>query len=369
MCHTDQPGDEGVVKVVGLYHRLVARNRTGLFARAVRQQSANSRPPRLSFGSWEQFPDQEPRVIQVCHPDWRGVRTVAYAFRSPVIECDDLERWSKTIIEGLEAVEVKVAVIQGWPPGSGFFARELARRAVEVKCVLHSSPAQHGAEASEAAVVGEVLGLLRDGILKEVGMAKAGVPVAFQAAGYQVAHVPNRVPLMPEVEKVDLGPGIHIGVFAEPFWRKNVVTQLLAVGLLDGATAHVMTRPDVAYLDHLHVVEHGELPWEEFVSLQGSVDLNLYVTLSECHPSTPQESYLARVPCLISRVSGVFEDEPGLWELTSVDRLDDPSAIAIAARKLMLDRDEAVALATSWMERHDEEASRIWHKFVTPSQN
>jgi hypothetical protein len=352
-----------------LYHRMVTRNRTGLFGRSVRQPSANARRPQLSFGSWEQFPKQEPRVVQICHPDWRGVRTVAYAFRSPVIECDDLEQWSKTIIDGLETVEVSVVIIQGWPPGSGFLATELARRAIEVKCVLHSSPAQHGAEAGEAVVVGEVLGLLRAGILKEVGMAKAGVPVALQAAGYQVTHVPNRVPLMPQLEKVDLGPGLHVGVFAEPFWRKNLATQLLAVGLLDGATAHVMTRPDVPYLGHLNVVEHGEMEWARFLALQGSVDLNLYVTLSECHPSTPQESYLAGVPCLISRVSGVFADEPGLWELTSVDRLDDPSAIAIAARRLMLERDNAVALAMSWMERHDGEASRIWHRFTSPSSN
>ena len=80
------------------------------------------------------------------------------------------------------------------------------------------------------------------------------------------------------------------------------------------------------------MVEHGELPWDRFVAIQGSVDLNLYVTLSECHPSTPQESYLAGVPCLLSRVSGVFADDPRLWEITTTDRPDDPSAIAEAAR-------------------------------------
>ena len=77
------------------------------------------------------------------------------------------------------------------------------------------------------------------------------------------------------------------------------------------------------------------MPWEQFVAIQGSVDLNLYVTLSECHPSTPQESYLAGVPCLISRVSGVFADDPRSVGDHQHRSPDDPSAIAEAARALM----------------------------------
>jgi hypothetical protein len=275
--------------------------------------------------------------------------------------------WSGALVDHITASSVEVVVIQGWPPGAARFAARLHDVGIAVKCVLHSSPAQHGAEAGEAAVVEEVLELARSEVLSEVGMAKVGVPEAFTAAGHPVTYVPNRVPLLPEIEKIDLGPGLHIGVFAEPFWRKNVVTQLLAVGLLEGGVAHVMRRPDVSYLDRIELVEHGELAWDEFVSLQGSVDLNLYVTLSECHPSTPQESYLAGVPCLISRVSGLFADEPGLWEITTTDRPDDPSAIAEAATRLLGARDEAVSLANGWMSAQDRRAGEIWDRFTSLS--
>jgi hypothetical protein len=325
-----------------------------------------ARKPILSFGSWGDLGAIE-RVIQICHPDWRGVRTVAYSFRSPVVECDDLALWSDYLLDQITAASIEVVVVQGWPSGAAGLVTRLAEVGLPVKCVLHSSPAQHGAEEGEAAVVEEVLTLAASGVLAEVGMAKVGVPEALTAAGHPVTYVPNRVPVLPDVDKVDLGPGLHIGVFAEPFWRKNVVTQLLAVGLLDGAVAHVMRLPEVAYLDQVEVVEHGELAWNEFVSLQGSVDLNLYVTLSECHPSTPQESYLAGVPCLISRVSGVFADDPLLWEITSTDRPDDPSAIAEAARRLLTRRDEAVERAGTWMGQHDKRAAEIWERFTSPS--
>jgi hypothetical protein len=316
----------------------------------------------LSFGTWDELAPNE-SVIQICHPDWRGVRTVAYSFATPIVECDDLILWSDSLIDHITATSVEVVVIQGWPLGAGRFAARLHEVGIAVKCVLHSSPAQHGAEAGEAAVVNEILSLASTGILSEVGMAKVGVPEAFTAVGHPVTYVPNRVPVLPEMRKVDLGPGLHVGVFAEPFWRKNVVTQLLAAGLLEGAVAHVMRRPEVSYLDQVDVVEHGELGWDEFVALQGSVDLNLYVTLSECHPSTPQESYLAGVPCLISRVSGVFADDPRLWEITSTDRPDDPSAIAEAATRLLAARDEAVSLASEWMTDHDRRATEIWNLF------
>lgn len=335
--------------------------------RLLRGSGAGSpREPVVSFGDWEALPSTV-RALQVCHPDWRGVRTVAHSFGSPVVECDDLALWADHLVERITAANLDVVVIQGWPPGAGGFATRLAGVGVQVKCVLHSSPAQHGAEVGEAAVVAEVLSLRRGGELTEVGMAKVGVPEAFTAAGFPVTYVPNRVPVLPQIDRVDLGPGLHIGVFAEPFWRKNVATQLLAVGLLDDAVAHVMRRPEVTYLDGIAVVEHGEMPWEEFVALQGSVDINLYVTLSECHPSTPQESYLAGVPCLMSRVSGVFREDPRLWEITTTDLADDPSAIAAAAMELLASKDEAVERAGEWMIGHDRRAAGIWARFSTRS--
>ncbi|MEA3511694.1 MAG: hypothetical protein U9R51_09690, partial [Actinomycetota bacterium] len=173
-----------------------------------------------------------------------------------------------------------------------------------------------------------------------------------------------RTPDMPLITRRDLGPGLNIGVFAESFWRKNVVTQLGAVALLDDATAHVLQRPDVAYLDGLAIVDHGVVPWEEFISLQASTDLNLYVTLSECHPLSPIESYLSGVPALMSRTSEVFRSDPELWNLTTVEVADDPSAIADAARTLLDRRDEALSRARRWIAEFDVLAAKTWSQFV-----
>lgn len=330
-----------------------------------RRDRSPERPPRFSFETWDRLPPASPLVVQVCHPDWRGVRTVAYGFATPVVECDDLARWGSDLVAGIVEAGVEMVVIQGWPPGAARFVELLHGQGVRTGCVLHSSPAQHGAEGGEAMVADEVLALRASGALDVVGMAKSGVHPAFAALGFDVAYVPNRVPFLPEFARIDLGPGVNIGVFAEPLWRKNVVSQLMAVATIEGARAHVMRRPAPVYLDRLDITEHGELPWERFIALQSSVDLNLYVTLSECHPSTPQESYLAGVPCLVSRVSSVFRDDPVLWGLTSVDEADNPHSIATGARRLLEAKEEAVLRARAWMEEADRRGAEAWAEFLT----
>lgn len=318
--------------------------------------------PTLSFGTWDQL--SQDSVVQICHPLWRGVRTASYAFRTPVVETADLLAQGSELAALLSERAPRCVVIQGWPSGAARFAGELADAGVKVKCILHSSPVQHDAEAGEAAVVADVLRSLRAGVLDGVGMNKVGVPEAMNRLGFPVAHVPNRAPAISDWRTRDLGPGLQVGVFAEPFWRKNVTTQIMGATLLGGRT-HTLKRPDNFYLEAADIVEHGVLPYEAFIDLQASVDINLYVTLSECHPLTPQESYLTGVPCLVSRTSGVFRSDPVLWDLTTVDEADNPSSIAAAASRLLESRDEAVARAVDWISEADAVGEQLWNRFVS----
>ncbi len=305
------------------------------------------------------------RVVSVCHPHWRGVRAAARAFRAPVLETADASLDPDGVAGALAEAGVEVMVLQGFPPWSELLLRAARSAGLETRCVLHSSVAQHGADAGEAEVADHVVALVEQGVVGRVGFVKEGVAEVFRALGVPAEHVPNRVPELPAFEPVDLG-GDHldVGLFAEPYWRKNVSTQLAAVALLDRGRAHLLRAPAVHYLSRVPAVAHGELPWEEFVRLQGSVDLNLYVTLSECHPLSPIESYLAGVPCLTSRTSAVFRSDPELWTLTTVAEADNPRAIAAAARRLLAARDDAVTKARAWMDTADRDAAERWDRFV-----
>ncbi len=114
-------------------------------------------------------------------------------------------------------------------------------------------------------------------------------------------------------------------------------------------------------------MEHGELPRDRFLAVQASTALNLYVTLSECHPMAPLESYLSGVPALISRTSEVFRSDPRLWELATTDQPDDPTAIVSAAQRLREHRAEATERALRWISDSDSAAAAAWSKFTGPT--
>ena len=317
--------------------------------------------PTLSFGGWENLSGP---TLAVCHPDWRGVRTAAYAFGDPVVETADPGRDAAAIVAGARSAGVSALVVHGFPPGTAALLQAAKRAGLETRSVMHSSLAQHGAEAGEAAMMDAVAALAAAGTLDRIGVVKEGIAEALTAMGVRATHTPNRVPTIGEPTSLDLGPGApHVGVFGAPYWRKNVVTQLGAVALL-GGTGHVMVRPAVGYLDGMRLVEHGDLPRDRFLAIQASTQLNLYVTLSECHPMGPMESYLSGVPALMSRTSGLFRSDPTLWDLTTADRPDDPTAIAAAARRLTEHGADAIARAKEWMQRADADATAIWRGFV-----
>ena len=88
------------------------------------------------------------------------------------------------------------------------------------------------------------------------------------------------------------------------------------------------------------------------------------MTLTECHPLSPVESYLMGVPCLTSRTSWLFKEDQELWELTTVDRPDEPATIAEAAQTLLDSTADAVARARIWIGSADEAAKSTWEAFV-----
>lgn len=321
----------------------------------------------LSFGAWDLLPSDTKTVV-VCHPLWRGVRAAAYASRAPVVESPDFSCHARELVRELVDHEVPGLVVHGFPPGSDSLL-ELGKKAgLWTGVILHSSPTQHGGEPWEGAVADNVLALAENGTINRVGFVKAGVAQAFARLGYPAFHVPNRSPSIPEVEKTNLGPGTHIGVFAEPIFRKNLVPQILAASLVDHAVIHLLSAPNVRYLRRLSIVEHSVLGPEGFHPLLASMDINLQVTLSECHPMTPVESYLHGVPCLISATSELFLSDSRLAELTVVREHDNPEAIAASLLCLLENADLAVSSAQKWIADSDERALQAWNEFVSPRE-
>ena len=308
------------------------------------------------------IPDAPAGVLQVCHPDWRGVRSSALAFRDPVVETCDLDVLTPHA-DALLSSGVTTVVIQGWPPNALGFATAASHAGLRVLAVFHSSPGQHGIDIGEAEAVNEMLNLQRAGIIHGVASVKAGLSEPFRVLGYEISPLSNRVPDLSDVEPASVPEGVNVGIFLHPMWRKNVTTQALAALQL-GWHPFVMADPQVPYLSSDDLTVCGELPRDEFLSLQAGMDMTFNVTFSECHPMQPMESYVLGVPCLVSRTSSLFTDDRELWELTTVDRADDPTAIADQAARLMDAASEAVSRAQVSLSRLDETSAGLWEAFT-----
>jgi hypothetical protein len=254
-------------------------------------------------------------------------------------------------------------VIQGWPVGSRSLAEAASRAGIRVLSEFHSSPAQHGVDGGESDAVMEMLELATARVIAGVGTVKAGLVDAFRAVGHDIVHIPNRPPHLEAIEPIDVPAGTNVGVFLFPMWRKNVTTQVLA-GMQNGWRPFVMHDPGVAYIPSDGLVVTGELSHEEFLRTQAAMDITFNVTLSECHPMMPMESYRLGVPCLISRTSDLFTDDDELLSLTSTAESDNPSAIATAARDLLEHRERAVSLANASLDRLDTVAADAWTAFT-----
>jgi len=303
-------------------------------------------------------------VLQVCHPQWRGIRSSALAFGDPVLEADDLGSLVDRIPE-IAASGASTVVIQGWPPSAATFATAASVGGLRVLTLFHSSPAQHGVDGGEAEAVAEMLGLHKAGIVGGVATVKVGVARSMRSLGHDVTHVGNRVPALDTIEPAAVADGINVGIFLYPLWRKNVATQILAAHLL-GWRPFVMDDPQVPYLSRNDLTICGELSRDEFLPIQAAMDITFNVTLSECHPMLPMESYRLGVPCLMSRTSDLFTDDPDLYELTTVDRADNPDAIAEAAERLLTNKAEAVALANASLDTTDRNSADQWRAFTRP---
>jgi len=309
-----------------------------------------------------EIPETPRGVLQVCHPDWRGVRSAAIAFGDPVLEASDL-KVLVTRTEDLVAAGVATVVIQGWPPNAEKFATAASEAGISVLGLFHSSPAQHGVDGGEAEAVHQMLELRRSGVMSGLATVKAGLVDSFRSLGHEISHVGNRVPELHDVEPATVSEGTNVGIFLSPIWRKNVTTQILTAHQL-GWRPFVMDDPDVPYLSRNDLTICGELPRDEFLAIQAAMDINLNVTLSECHPMMPMESYRLGVPCLVSRTSDLFLDDPELYDLTTVDQPDNPGAIAGAAERLLHNRANVLPRANAALDALDLRSAEQWRAFT-----
>ncbi|MEL6767220.1 MAG: hypothetical protein AAFP17_08570, partial [Pseudomonadota bacterium] len=309
----------------------------------------------------------EPVALYV--PRWRGVAlSTQMLFRQslPVppgldehpdeISPEDIESLAEVLVES----GARHFVVSGGDLFNLAILRAVLARAPDRRFDLlwHSNFLQMG-EPHDWNLLRHWLQALRDGEVTRVGVVKAGLERWFAALDVDAVHIPNIVPLPARTEGAapagrrqwGAGEGPLLGVWlsgSSPY-RKTPLAVLAATTMIPGARLRAAGLDETAR----RFVSDAQVPFERLWSRplpremlhrqMRDTDLTLYVTLSECSPMVPLESFALGVPCLIGPASDLFRDHEALREKIVVERPLAPAAIAEKAIAAIAARDEILA--------------------------
>jgi glycosyltransferase involved in cell wall biosynthesis len=91
---------------------------------------------------------------------------------------------------------------------------------------------------------------------------------------------------------------------------------------------HVNQIGDQPFIDMKRVVVHGFLPKEDFDHIFKQMDINMYISFTDCFPMTLIESMEAGIPALASDTSDVYSFDSNLSERLLVSKIDGPLGIS-----------------------------------------
>jgi glycosyltransferase involved in cell wall biosynthesis len=246
-------------------------------------------------------------------------------------------------IDAIDAHRPRVVVLgcfqEEWIP----VCRHAHRRGATVVATWHAAYVLNEFDEVNRRRMAALLDAYRAGDVDHLATPHRALAASWTHYGVPTDYLPNLVDQ--GLRRQDRLPGINIGILGSGQSWKNLECQIVAAGMIPGATIHVQSRqglPVVARLG-LRVRRHlATLPDERYHALVGGMTVNLCVSLSESYSYLTAESFLMETPVLTSstaplvRAAGADES---LVSLCGTPHFDDPVAITDGITRLIERRD------------------------------
>jgi hypothetical protein len=238
--------------------------------------------------------------------------------------------------------------------GGDNFHHVLIRRVLEqdpkirFDLVWHSNYLQMGEEHA-GGLFWRWLGAHKEGLITRVGVTKFGFDEFLRRLGVDAVGLPQFVPM--ETDRLEPGKVMDVaGVWlsGSSSYRKLPHAMIAAVKAMgsfylkgSGLGSEGLSLVSALDVPFLQVFE-DPIPYERLLREIPSTAVSLYVTISECSPMLPIESFAQGVPCLIGPSSHLFRDHNFLREMLVVEQPYNPGLIAdmgvaaVAARSDLL---------------------------------
>jgi len=275
---------------------------------------------------------EKPDIIAVVSPDFRGVRSATIEMVPDVIEISNIYSRSKAVELALEIVKYapKKVLISGYAQGHDMLIEELKKAAPSLRIfvLIHSAFIWFDVYPAENVIFEKFIKMAHDGIIEKVGFCKKDLAQYFSSQGLKTYFVMNRFYHEKHTFKNINKKDINIGVFGNNLWHRNITNQVIGSLMVEGTKVHVNEISNHFFIDQDRVEVHGILPKDEFLKLYKNLDINLYVSMTECFPMVAIESMQYGIPCLISDTSDVYAFSPKLKSALTVSTIDSPIGIS-----------------------------------------
>lgn len=286
---------------------------------------------------------QDPELIAVCNPNFSlGVKSATYSLSEQVFEVSEIitRGHARSVARRIALYKPKRLLISGYALGYDLLAEE-AKKAMpetEVLVYIHSAFIWFDFYPEENHVFEKMLELARVGVIRRIAFCKRDLAEYFKCQGLDTCFVMNRFDMPTDVKARKLEAGkIKIGIWGANLWHRNILNQVIAALMVPGAEIHVNEINDHHFLDRTRIIEHGILPKKDFDRLFLQMDINLYVSLTDCFPMTLVESLAKGIPAIASDTSDVYAFNVRLKNMLVVSTVDGPLGISKKINEVIAD--------------------------------
>jgi len=327
-------------------------------ARKLRPLISNTAEQALYEGLFARLDPCEPTAIYV--PRWRGVANATRClFRQTVPipatatqHPDDVDAAKiATYARILLASGVRHFVISG---GDNFYFSLIQSvlqqdPGIRFDLVWHGNYVQMG-DQRDWGLFWQWLRAHQDGLITRIGVTKSGFDELLRQLRVDVVCLPQFLPIdreRPRPTRVADVAGIWLS--GSSSYRKPAHAMIASVKVMPsfylmgaGLGSEGLTLVSALDVPFLHVFE-DPISYERLQREIPNTAVSLYVTISECSPMLPVESFALGVPCLIGPSSHLFRDHALLREMLVVDEPYNPGLIADMAAAAAARTDDLLA--------------------------
>lgn len=244
----------------------------------------------------------------------------------------------KKLCAAIDELNFEQIVFSG-APAYFFFISEHLNTAISQRYIYHGFLAELSENQQSQDNFSRMIDLTQKGVIANLGFVKKGLALSIQKRFHIPCHevmLPNKNILATPNKSPDT---TKIGCLLNNSFRKNIHNQAMAATMVEGAEVHVFKTPELDYLN-FPFVEHSLMDHTEFVTLIGSMTLNLHVTFSEgMGGQVCAESISQGVPCLSAYTSAFFDYDDELKNRLIVQGFDDSWHIHQKIEEVMSDRE------------------------------